>query len=191
MKIILGSQSEGRARILGQMSYEFEVMNPDIDEKSIRLVDPRALTLALANAKADALLPRIHTPAILITADQVIAWNNTIREKPQSADEVRAYLRGYGTHPAETIGAVVTVNTETKTRAQGVDVATVWFRPIPEEVIETMIQEGDVYRRAGGFSIEEPHLQNYIEKIEGAIDSVMGLPIALTKRLIHEVSNIY
>lgn len=189
MKIILGSQSEGRARILRQMGYEFEVMDPAIDEKSIRLNDARALTLALANAKADALLPRIHTPAILITADQVIAWNNTIREKPQSADEVRDYLRGYGIHPAETIGAVVVVNTETNTRTQGVEVAKVWFRPIPEEIIEIMIREGDVYRRAGGFSAEEPHLQKYIEKIEGTIDSVMGLPIALTERLIHQVCN--
>lgn len=191
MKIILGSQSEGRARILRQMGYEFEVMNPAIDEKSIRFDDARALTLALANAKADALLPHIHTPAILITADQVIAWNDTIREKPESADEVRAYLRGYGTHPAETVGAVVVINTETKTRAQGVDVAKVWFHPIPEEVIETMIQEGDVYSRAGAFSAEEPHLQKYIEKIEGTIDSVMGLPIALTEHLIREISDIY
>ena len=187
MKIILGSQSEGRARILRQMGYEFEVMNPDIDERSIRLDDPRALTLALAHAKADVLLPHIHTPAILITADQVIVWNHTIREKPQSADEARAYLRGYGAHPAETVGAVVVVNTATTIRAGGVDVVKVWFHPIPEEVIETMIQEGDVYRRAGGFSVEEPRLQNYIKKIEGAIDSVMGLPIALTRRLINDV----
>lgn len=191
MKIILGSQSEGRARILRQMGYKFEVLNPDIDEKSIRIADPRALTLALAHAKADALLPRIDTPAILITADQVIAWNNTIREKPESADEVRAYLRGYGTHPAETVGAVVVVNTATNVRAGGVDVAKVWFHPIPEEVIETMIQEGDVYRRAGAFSAEEPHLQKYIKKIEGAIDSVMGLPIALTEHLIREIIDIY
>ena len=190
MKIILGSQSESRAHILRQMGYEFEVMNPDIDEKSIRLDDPRALTLALAHAKADVLLPHIHTPAILITADQVIAWNDTIREKPQSADEARAYLRGYGAHPAETIGAVVTVNTATAIRREGVDVAKVWFHPIPEEVIEIIIQEGDVYRRAGGFSVEEPHLQNYIKKIEGAIDSVMGLPIALTRRLINDVCEI-
>ena len=90
--------------------------------------------------------------------------------------------------PQKTVGAVVAVNTATTIRAGGVDVAKVWFHPIPKEVIETMIQEGDVYRRAGGFSVEEPRLQNYIKKIEGAIDSVMGLPIALTRRLINDVS---
>ena len=43
-----------------------------------RSEDPGALTLALAHAKADALLPQIHEPALLITSDQVVVWQGTL-----------------------------------------------------------------------------------------------------------------
>jgi len=55
MKIILGSASARRKDILQQMGYEFEVMSANIDEKAIRFDDPKKLTLAIVNAKADAL----------------------------------------------------------------------------------------------------------------------------------------
>ena len=72
MKIILGSQSKGRRHVLESMGYEFGVMSSNIDEKAIRFNDPQKLTIALAHAKADALLPRIQEPALLITSDQVV-----------------------------------------------------------------------------------------------------------------------
>ena len=58
-KIILGSESTGRAKVLREMGYEFTVMPANFDAKTIRWTDPEVLTLALAKAKAKALLPRI------------------------------------------------------------------------------------------------------------------------------------
>jgi septum formation protein len=69
MHIILGSQSHGRRELLSAMGYAFAVMPAHIDEQAIRAKDPATLTLALAHAKADALLPQIHEPALLITSD--------------------------------------------------------------------------------------------------------------------------
>lgn len=184
MKIILGSQSLGRQRILDRMGYRFEVMPSNIDEKSIRHDDPKVLTMTLAHAKADVLLPRIMEPSILITSDQVVSWNGTIREKPIHIDEARAFLKSYTEYPAETITAVVTVNTETRKRFEGLDVAKVWFREIPENIIDQVIADGFVFRQAGGFSIEHPLLKNYVAQVEGEIESVIGLPKDLTERLI-------
>ena len=94
--------------------FEFEVMDPSIDEKAIRFEDPQKLTLALANAKADALLSRISEPVILITSDQVISWNGKILEKPENNEEAREFLRGYSpSQSPKTVTAVVVVNTET------------------------------------------------------------------------------
>jgi septum formation protein len=72
MHIILGSQSQGRRELLSAMGYAFAVMPANIDARVIRSEDPGVLTLALAHAKADALLPQIHEPALLITSDQVV-----------------------------------------------------------------------------------------------------------------------
>jgi septum formation protein len=187
MHIILGSQSPGRRELLAAMGYAFAVMPAHINERAIRSEDPGALTLALAHAKADALLPQIHEPVLLITADQVVVWQGKIREKPEHAEEARAFLRGYAEGPAETVTAVVITHTATGVRQQGVDRATVWFRRIPEKVIAQVIARGEVFAHAGGFSITDPLLEAYIEYVDGTVESVIGLPTALTRRLIHAV----
>ena len=79
------------------MGYAFAVMPAHIDERAIRSEDPGALTLALAHAKADALLPHI-------------------REKPAHAEEARVFLRGYAEGPAQTVTAVVVTHTATGLR---------------------------------------------------------------------------
>ena len=184
MHIILGSQSLGRRELLSAMGYVFAVMPAHIDERAIRSADPGALTLALAHAKADALLPQIHEPALLITADQVVVWRGTIREKPAHAEEARTFLRGYAEGQAETVTAVVVTHTAMGVRQQGIDRATVWFRRIPEEVIDQVIARREVFAYAGGFSITDPLLSAYIERVDGTAESVIGLPTALTRHLI-------
>jgi septum formation protein len=184
MPIILGSPSQGRRELLSAMGYVFTVMPAHIDERAIRSEDPGALTLALAHAKADALLPHIQEPALLITADQVVVWQGTIREKPQHAEEARAFLQAYAEGPAETVTAVVVTHTVTGVRRQGIDRATVWFRRLPEAVIAQVIAQGEVFAYAGGFSVTDPLFEAYIQRVDGTTDSVIGLPTALTRQLI-------
>ncbi|MGD0664073.1 MAG: Maf family protein [Syntrophorhabdales bacterium] len=185
MRIILGSRSKGRMEVLKRMGCRFETMAADIDEKAIRDNDPRRLTLSLAHAKADALLPHVHT-GLLITSDQVVVCNGAILEKPENSDEARRYLEGYADFPAETVTAVVVTNIAIHTRVEGVDVAKVVFRRIPLDVIDRVIHSGEVLHHAGAFSLEDPLLKDYIVRVEGEPESVMGLPAEMTKRLLKE-----
>lgn len=188
-KIILGSQSKARREILKQMGYEFEIMPSDIDEKQIRLENPTELTLALARAKAAALLPKIKEAAILITSDQVVVWNRTIREKPENEAQAREYLGRAAEHPSETVTAMVVINTATGKQAEGVDVAKVYFSDIPEEIISRLIEEGNIFNQAGGFSIDDPLVKDFVRRIEGEHESIEGLPKKLTERLMEEVAD--
>ena len=186
MKIILGSASEQRRKILEKMGYDFEVMAADIDEKAIRLEDPNELTMALAEAKAEALRSKIKEPALLITADQVVLCNGQILEKPENAEEARKFLHGYAQYPAQPINATVVTNIKTAKQVRENDSNMVHFRPFPEEVIEELIAEGNVFSQSGAFSLEDPIVKPYVDHIEGTIDSIEGLPIELTQRLIEE-----
>lgn len=188
MKIILGSKSLGRKQILTKMGYEFAVLDPNIDEKSIRNDDPKKLVTTLALAKAMALLPKIDEAAILITSDQVVRCNGKILEKPKDKDEAREFLYMYTQHPAETITAVTVTNTLSKKQTLGIDVAKIWFHPIPENMIEQIANQEYVVTCAGGFSLDDLLLKKYIANIEGAPDSIIGLPMELTKQLIIEAS---
>ncbi|KAJ3097199.1 hypothetical protein HDU97_005084 [Phlyctochytrium planicorne] len=205
--IVLGSSSKSRASILNLANIPFTVQVADIDEKAIGSrgpgSDPDELVTKIARAKADALLASgkvdAYEDAFLITCDQVglfngmwkgltlffkvALWEGQIREKPVNEEEARSYLKSYSLAPAETRGAMVVINLKTKKRAEGIDVAKQYFKPIPESVIDALIKQGDVYYCCGAFMIDDPLLIPYLDKREGDEDSIIGL----SKRLLVEL----
>ncbi|XP_039050183.1 7-methyl-GTP pyrophosphatase-like [Hibiscus syriacus] len=193
-KIILGSSSITRRTILAEMGYEFTLMSADIDEKATRKEKPEELVMALAEAKADAILQRLPIgdyvkeaePTLLITSDQVVVYEGVIREKPANADEARKFLKGYSGGYAATVGSVLITNLKTGFRKGEWDRVEIYFNQIPDEIIEELIEEGNVLHVAGGLLIENPLMRPYIKQVVGTIDSVMGLPKALTGKLIKE-----
>ncbi|ERN17464.1 hypothetical protein AMTRI_Chr13g126080 [Amborella trichopoda] len=194
-QIILGSSSIARRNILSEMGYAFTVMSADIDEKSIRIENPEDLVMALAEAKADAIISRLDLsvykepsaePTLLITADQVVVHEGVIREKPLSKEEARAFIKGYSKGHAATIGSVLVTNLKTGIRKGEVDKAEIYFHDIPDEIIESLIEEGKVLNVAGGLIVEHPLTSPLVEAMVGTTDSVMGLPKVLTQTLIRE-----
>ena len=155
MKIILGSASECRKIVMQELGYDFEVMRADIDEKAIRRDAPEELVMAVANAKADALVARMSEPALLITSDQVILCEGELREKPRDEKEARRFLQSYSSNPAHAVGAVCVTNTETGKRASGMQKSTIYFKPLPDNFIESFIKSGKSFKYAGGFPVQD------------------------------------
>ncbi|KAL3514644.1 hypothetical protein ACH5RR_027361 [Cinchona calisaya] len=194
-KVILGSSSIARKKILADMGYQFTTMAADIDEKGIRKEKPEELVMALAEAKAEAIIPKLPIeeykadaePTLLITCDQVVVYEGNIREKPSSKDEARHYIEGYSGGYAATVSSVVVTNLKSGIRRGDWDKVEIHFQEIPEQVIDSLIQEGNVLNVAGALIIENPLILPYVKEVVGATDSVMGLPKALTERLIKEV----
>ncbi|OMO56911.1 Maf-like protein [Corchorus capsularis] len=194
-KIILGSSSMARQRILAEMGYEFEIMTADIDEKSIRKEKPEDLVTALAEAKADAIISRLQNTGILekdaqttllITADTVVVYKGTIREKPCSEEEAREFIKGYSGGNAAVVGSVLVTNLQTGTRKGGWESAEVYFHDIPNEVIDSLIDEGIPFKVAGGLMLEHPLTLPFVDAVIGATDTVMGLSKSLTEKLMEE-----
>lgn len=189
MKLILGSGSKGRKLILENAGFAFDIMTADINEKAIRSKNYEELPLLIARAKAEALLPKIAEPAILITSDQVVVCGGELWEKPKDKEEAKRFLKSYSEGKAgQTNTSVVVINTGNGKRAEGVDIAKAYFKEIPDEVIDKFIEEGNALSLAGGFTVNNPILMPYIDKIEGDEDSIIGLPMKLVKKLLTEVS---
>ncbi|KAI5016764.1 hypothetical protein ZWY2020_006615 [Hordeum vulgare] len=194
-KLILGSMSVARKNILNEMGFEFQVMTADIDERSIRREDPDELVMLLAEAKADAIMSRMNIsdyqkegdqPTLLITSDIVVVHEGIIREKPSSKEEARQFLKGYSGGHVSTVGGVVVTNLTTGKKLGSLDKAEVYFHDIPDEIIENLIDEGVVFRVAGGLLLEHPLTLPFVEAVVGSSDSVMGLSKDLANKLIHE-----
>jgi len=189
MKIVLGSSSPWRKKLFAELGLDFETMSPDIDEKAIRRERPEELVLAIAEAKNQAIRGRLREPAVIVTSDQVVVADGRVLEKPRDQAEARRFVSRVGDHPASTVTAVVAVNTATGRTAKAVDVVEIIMDPLPEEVIGRLLRQENIYGCAGGLAIEDPLIQPYIRRVNGGIDSVQGLPKALTKRLIEEVTS--
>ncbi|KAL5558041.1 hypothetical protein UlMin_034252 [Ulmus minor] len=193
-KVILGSSSVARRQILADMGYNFTTMTADIDEKIIRKEKPEELVMALAEAKAEAILQRFPIgdyvedaePTVLITCDQVVVYEGLIREKPSSKEEAWQFLKDYSGRQAATVSSVLVTNLKTGLRKGDFDRVEIYFNEIPDEVVEKLIEEGTVLYVAGGLIIEHPLILPLIKQVIGTTDSVMGLPKALTEKLIQE-----
>ena len=188
MKIILGSSSEIRKKILASLGYKFEIIKPEINEKEIRFKNPEKLVLEIAKAKAEAIKNKISGPAIIITSDQVVLFNSQIREKPQSIAEAREMIKTAHLYPNITITSVVVTETQNNIQISGVDIASAKCERIPEEIIEAYLATGEPLYMAGSFDIEHPLLTPYIKIIFGEQESILGLPKTLTQKLLKEIS---
>ncbi|XP_004499161.1 uncharacterized protein [Cicer arietinum] len=194
-KIILGSSSVARRNILSEMGHQFTIMTADIDEKSIRKETPEDLVLALAEAKAEAILQKLPVgdylkhaePTLLITCDQVVVYEGVIREKPSSKQEARQFLKDYSGRKAATVGSVLVTNLKTGLRKGESDRVEIYFNEMPDEIIEKLVDEGITLNVAGGLIIEHPLIFPYVREVVGTTDSVMGLPKDLTEKLLKEV----
>lgn len=185
LHVVLGSKSSTRRAILTEMGVSHEIVTADIDEKAIRRDDPKELVLALADAKADAIVARLRTDsstikspiddALLITADQVVVYDGVIREKPESEAEARAFIAGYGVAPAVTVGAIAVTDLRTGRRVVRADSSSIAFDPVPEEVIDFLVEEGECAFCAGGLMVEHPKMAPLTREIKGSMDSLMGL----------------
>ena len=213
--LILGSGSFTRKLILKEMGIGFKVIKRPIDEKSIgdRLQDnPKELVMTLAKAKCDHLvtelrnggldeeLPTQQTPEnrgwIVLTGDQVVTHDGKILEKPESIDEAKRFVSGYGTSPPSTVGSCVLTHYPSGVQVSGIDVSTIHFRPsIAEKVngkdlIDRLLEEGTdcpILDCAGGLMVEHPLVQEHLESIDGSQDGVMGLSKELVLRLLGEL----
>lgn len=188
--LILGSGSATRQAILKEMGLSFTVAKPGIDEKAIRFDDPKELVLALGVAKAKALLEGERGEqyrsdgAIIITADQVVVCNGKILEKPEDEAEARQFISSYGSNPPSTVGSCVVTDAKTGQQWHTVDTATVIFDPIPEATVDALVAEGEIFYCAGGLMVEHALVQPHVTRMEGSIDSVMGLRKASVESLL-------
>ncbi|CAM9276612.1 unnamed protein product, partial [Sphacelaria rigidula] len=171
----------------------------DIDEAAIgdRTSDPRELVLELGAAKAKALLPVLEAEAklgtlgskYLLTADQVVVHEGRILEKPADENEVRRNIAGYARSPCRTVGSAVLTDLLTGQQVSGVDTAEISFAEIPDSVVAQLCQEGTVLQCAGGLMVEHELVKPYILKMDGTIDSVMGLSKSLVLRLLDQIGS--
>lgn len=192
-KLVLGSKSWSRKTLLRELNVpEFSIVVADIDEDAIPGSTPPALVLAIGLAKAHAILDSKHIePAsdalgktLLVCGDSVVTHKGQVLGKPRSKEHARATLRSYASAPATTVSSIVVVDVATSRCWAGVGEAEVYFRAMPDSVIDELVENGGSMESAGGLRIEHPLVEKYTECIIGEKSAIMGFPQGLAERLL-------
>jgi len=196
-RLVMGSKSASRRALLEAMGCEgFDTRVADIDEFAIgdRRGDPAALVTAVAAAKCDALLER-HFAAetdddvVLVTGDQVVTFDGKIREKPRDLAEAKAFAQSYSGAACGTVGCVITHDVARNERRVAVHEATVNFSEFPDGLVDAILAaDGEIVLAcAGGLMVEHPLLQPHVARVDGGVDSLMGLSTPVLARQLEDV----
>jgi len=189
-KLTLASKSYTRQLILKEMGFELHIIPAEIDEKAIgdRLSDrPEELVLEIGRAKARAVLDaarREGKSEYLLAGDQVVVHKSKILEKPANKIEAEDFIRSYSNNVCKTVGSVILVDISSGKMVEGVDCAEVHFKDIPDQIVHALVNDEMCLNCAGGLMVEHPLIQQYIDRVDGTIDSVMGLSKELVLRLL-------
>jgi len=186
-KLILGSASPFRKKLLEDAGFVFEVKTADIDEKQIRHENFKELVLRLALAKRDAILSnnKFDKNTILITSDLVASHNGELREKPTSKEEVIAWHKEYKKGSKTVIYcSVVAHHVGLNKTLQAVDTASIVWREIPDRVINQIADDPMTYKAA---AFSDRSFLHYVKNLEGSIDTVIGVPVRILEEFLEEL----
>lgn len=183
MRIILASKSPRRRELLGRIIPEFEIITRETDETLPSGIHPREGVGILAKRKGIAVAEDIGDEVLIISSDTLVELDGVPLGKPvDEKDALKILLSLSGkTHNVHT---GVAVHFRGKVFS-GVDSSSVTFRKICEAEACEYISSGEPMDKAGAYAIQGIGAK-FVEKYDGEFDTIVGLGLKLTKRLIEE-----
>ena len=182
--LILASGSPYRRKMLQAAGLAFRVVPADVDEAALKRglasqtpqPDPAAVAGALARAKARPVSVR-HASATVIGADQVLALDGELLDKPGDVAAARAQLQRLRGKTHRLISAVVVAEAGQVLWAH-VDEAVLTMRSFSPEFLERYLAEAgpDLCQIVGAYEIEGLGIQLF-ERVEGGHFTIIGLPL--------------
>ncbi len=182
-KVILASRSPRRRELLAKICEEFDIKTVDVDESLPQSVHPREGVELLALRKG-APVAKEHPEAIVISSDTLVELDGTPLGKPVSeahAAQMLSSLSGR-IHNVHT-GVAVSYRGRTKS---GVATSRVEFYPLSRADIDDYIKGGEPMDKAGAYGIQGEG-GRFVKEYLGDFDTIMGLSVSLTERLVKEV----
>lgn len=187
MKVILASKSPRRRELLGslakKMGFEFEIIVSEVDESVGDGISPEEAVRILAERKGRAVAESVGSDFLVISSDTLVELDGAPLGKPvdkEDAIRMLTSLSGRG-HFVRT-GVAVHYKGEVRS---GVASTEVVFLPLKSEDIIAYVNSGEPMDKAGAYGIQGG-AGKFVKEYRGDFDTVVGLSLALTERLIRE-----
>ena len=199
-EVVLASASPRRRALLEEAGVPFRTLVTDVDEslEPDLVARPLEAVKKLAERKAHAAVERLLVDGyagalIVLGSDTMVVLDDVIFGKPADAAEATHMLESLSgnTHQVHTAVSVWMVHAP----AEGdislgyrtfVDTTDVTFRALTSDEIAAYVATGDPLDKAGAYGIQSG-AGVFVDHIDGALDTVIGMPV---ERLLREIPDI-
>ena len=142
--------------------------------------DPEHLVVENARRKARA----VAGGGVVVACDTDVVFEGEVLGKPVDAEDARRYLdRMSGREHVVMSGLVVLADGEERS---GLERTTVVFKELSEAEKERYVAFGEWEGRSGGYAIQTLG-STLVERVQGSVSNVVGLPVGLLFELAPEL----
>lgn len=138
--------------------------------------DPERLVVENARRKAGA----VAGDGLVIACDTDVVLDGEVLGKPADATEARRYLDRMSGRPHTVMSGLVVL--ERGEERSGLERTTVVFKDLSEAEKERYVRFGEWEGRSGGYAIQTLG-STLVERLEGSVSNVVGLPVGLLAEL--------
>jgi septum formation protein len=197
-RVVLGSASAGRLKVLRQAGVDPLVVVSGVDEDAVIAAlgsntSPGDVVRILAQAKADqvaaSLDDDVAADCVVIGCDSMLYIDGRLVGKPASADAARSQWRSMGGRSGQLYTGhclLRLIDGKASQRASESGCTTVHFAQPTAADLEAYIGSGEPLAVAGGFTLDGLGGW-FVDRIEGDPSNVIGLSLPLTSSLLQRV----
>ena len=178
LRVTLASGSPQRSELLSKLGISFDVEVPGVEE--LRGGDPEVEVVENARRKARA----VGAGGLVIACDTDVVLDDRALGKPADEAEARSYLDRMSGRAHEVLSGLVVLRDGEE--SSGLERTTVVFKHLSEVERERYVRFGEWRGRSGGYAIQTLG-STLVERLEGSVSNVVGLPVGLLADLAPEL----
>lgn len=167
------------------MGVVFDVVPSGYAEHLNDSQSPEVVAKELALGKALD-VAKAHPGCIVIGSDTVVTIDGRHLEKPKDAEDAKRMLKVLSgrSHLVTTGVAVIGLK---GAQTAGAATSRLYFKPYDEVAVDAYVATGDPLDKAGGYGIQSGGAV-LMEKVEGYVDTIIGLPTHLLSKMLNTFS---
>lgn len=190
MRVVLASNSPRRKELLHQIFDSFDVIKSNFNEEVVDEKNPEELVKVLSSKKAEEVFDKIESnesELLVIGGDTLVYFDGQVLGKPKDEKDAYNTLKKLQGNKNEVYSAfTVILKKGSKLKKETVlSKSIVTMKTIADEEIEEYIKTGEPMDKAGSFSVQGIG-NKFVESIEGAYNSVIGLDIERLKEVLEK-----
>lgn len=186
-ELIIGSASPRRIMLLEEAGVKFSQLIPEVDERNHKRLDPEAYAVWLAEQKALSFKDKFSEKQIILGCDTIVVLKDLILEKPADEKDALKILSTLSGHQHRVVTAIA-LRYQDKIIKSGFETTQVFFNSVTSGQINDYIATGEPMDKAGAYGIQGMGAF-LVDRIEGNLDNVIGLPRTLLDKFSGEILN--